>query len=216
MGVDAIRQAATVVATRRGSDGPEVLVVERSTASRFLPGYVAFPGGAVDEGDAELARGWFGDAAEAPRATAIRELAEETTIAVTASGAVLSGGRDGLAPVDAAPPAASELHEIAHWIAPESVPVRFDARFFALELRGDVDPVPDGTEASAAWWISPRALLDAWRAGERRLYWPTWLTVTELATCGTVDELLALRMQTREPDDDELASLPPSLFWQDR
>ena len=34
-----IRHAASVIAVREGRDGdPEVLVVERSAASRFLPG----------------------------------------------------------------------------------------------------------------------------------------------------------------------------------
>jgi hypothetical protein len=31
----------------------------------------------------------------------------------------------------------------------------------------------------------------------------------------SVDELFALRIQTREPDEDELARLPRSVFWQD-
>src|SRR4026209_2300403 len=80
------RPAATVIAARDGVDGVEVLVLQRSPSSRFLPGYVVFPGGAVDAGDSELARRWFGDAGEAWRAGAIRELAEETGLALTSSG----------------------------------------------------------------------------------------------------------------------------------
>ena len=57
-----IRHAASVVAVREGADAePEVLVLERGAASRFLPGYVVFPGGAVDDDDAALAARWFGD-----------------------------------------------------------------------------------------------------------------------------------------------------------
>jgi len=208
-----IRRAATIVATRPGPDGPEVLVVERSAASRFLPGYVAFPGGAVDVEDAEHARRWFGDPSEAARAAALRELIEETGIAVSSSGAA---GAAGLGDVDAAPPAAGSLHEIARWIAPEDVPVRFDARYFAVELSAGVEPVADGGETADAWWVSPRTLLAEWRAGRRKLYWPTWLTVSELAGCGSVEALLALRLETREPDDDEVAGMPASVFWQDR
>jgi 8-oxo-dGTP pyrophosphatase MutT (NUDIX family) len=207
---DRIRQAATIVATRRGADGPEVLVVERSAESRFLPGYVAFPGGAVDPDDEEHARRWFGSPADAARAAALRELLEETGIAVTGAGAVAAAG---LAAVDADPPDAASMREIAHWIAPEDVPVRFDARYFAVELPLDVDPVPDGGETADAWWISPRALLDGWKAGARKLYWPTWLTVSELAGCTTVEALLALQLEPREPDDDEVASMPRSVFW---
>ena len=70
-----IRRAASVVCVRADGDGePEVLVVRRSPESRFLPGYVAFPGGAVDAGDAAHAERWFGDPALAPRAAAVREL----------------------------------------------------------------------------------------------------------------------------------------------
>jgi 8-oxo-dGTP pyrophosphatase MutT (NUDIX family) len=212
----AIRHAASIVATREGARGPEVLVVERSAQSRFLPGYVAFPGGAVDVGDAALAERWFGDPAEAARAAAIRELIEETNVAITASGARLVTDADPLACVDAEPPSRQAFHEIAHWIAPEDVPVRFDARFFAVAVGRDVEPVADGSETAAAWWVSPRSLLDDWSAGTRKLYWPTWLTVHELAACASVEALLVLRMETREPDDGEVAAMPPSVFWQDR
>jgi endoribonuclease LACTB2 len=211
-----IRRAATVIAVRPGSDGPEILVVERSAASRFLPGYVAFPGGAVDAEDDALARRWFGDASEAARAAAVRELIEETAVAITASGAVVADAAEPHAAVDADPPAVRAFREVARWIAPEDVPVRFDARYFAVEIGDGVEPVPDGGETAAAWWVSPGALLEGWRAGERRLYWPTLLTVRELAACDTVEALLALRIETREPDDDEVASMPPSVFWQDR
>jgi recombination protein RecT len=216
MGANDIRRAATVVATRESTGGPEVLVVERSASSRFLPGYVAFPGGAVDADDAQLAERWFGEAGEAARAAAVRELIEETSIAVTASGARLVDAADPLACVHADPAAASTLHEIARWVAPEDVPVRFDARYFAVAIAVDVDPVADGGETAAAWWVSPRTLLDEWETGERRLYWPTWLTVSELAACDSMAAVLALRIDPREPTDDEVASMPPSAFWQDR
>ena len=59
-------------------------MLERSAASRFLAGYVVFPGGAVDGGDAVIAERWFGDAAEAARAAGVRELVEEAGLALTA------------------------------------------------------------------------------------------------------------------------------------
>lgn len=95
------------------------------------------------------------------------------------------------------------------------MPVRFDTRFFALRAAAGLDPVPDGVETSDAWWNSPRGLLEDWEAGRRRLYWPTFFTMNELARCDSVDDLLELRIDTREPDDDELERLPRSTFWQD-
>jgi 8-oxo-dGTP pyrophosphatase MutT (NUDIX family) len=207
-----IRKAASVIAVRAGEAGPEVLVLERSAASRFLPGYVVFPGGAADADDAALAARWFGSDDESARACAVRELAEEAGLLLTGEGLV--SGAD-LEAVHALPPAAAQLGELARWIAPEQVPVRFDARYFVVEAGGGLEPTPDGAEAVAAWWISPRALLREWETGARRLYWPTWFTMQALARAETTRELLAMKLETREPDDDELERLPRSVFWQD-
>jgi 8-oxo-dGTP pyrophosphatase MutT (NUDIX family) len=209
-----IRKAASVIVARRASDGFEMLVLERASTSRFLPNYVAFPGGSVESDDGDLARRWFGDADEAARACAVRELAEEVALALTADGVSIAGDRS-LAAVDSAPPPVAVLPEIAHWVAPQDVPVRFDARFFALEAPGDLVVEADGVETADAWWISPRALLEDWRLERRKLYWPTYFTVTAISACESVDDLLALRITTREPDDDELERLPRSTFWQD-
>jgi 8-oxo-dGTP pyrophosphatase MutT (NUDIX family) len=205
----AIRQAASVIAGRDGADGLELLVLERSAGSRFLPGYVAFPGGAVDDEDAALASSWWSAPQEAARACALRELAEEAGL-VLGDPVTRDDGGGGR------PPAAERLVEIARWVAPEQVPVRFDARYFAVSAPGGLDPVADGVEAAAAWWQSPRTLLEDWRAKARKLYWPTYFTMLHLATCASVEDVLALRIQTREPDDDELDRLPPDVFWQDR
>ena len=212
---DEIRHAASVIAVRESDDGPEVLVVERGAASRFLPGYVVFPGGAVDTGDAELASRWFGDEKEAARAAAIRELVEEAGLAMTREGLVDAGTPDSLDPVHAAPPAAHQLHELARWVAPDEVPVRFDARYFAVLAPQGLEPAPDGAEAAHAWWASPRELLAEWQVGARRLYWPTYATMLELAGCESAAAIAGLTFETREPDDDEIVRLPRSVFWED-
>ena len=210
-----IRQAASLIGVRDGSEGPEVLVIERTLDHRFLPGYIAFPGGAVDAADGPLAERWFGDAAEAPRAAALREVIEEVGLAVT-GGQVVGVDRDHpLARIHDAPPSVSRLPEVARWIAPERVPVRFDARYFAARMDGAVDPAPDGVEAAKAWWASPRDLMQAWESGDLLLYWPTHFTMKALADCRDADEVLGLRISTREPDEAELGLLPRSVFYQD-
>jgi len=207
-----IRRAASAIVGRDGPEGLEVLVLERGASSRFLPGYVAFPGGSTDREDEEHAERWFGTAEESRRACAVRELVEEVSLVLTAGG--LAPG-DELSAVDEAPPSPSQLEDIAHWVAPPEVPVRFDARYFAVRAPSGLEPVPDGSETAAAWWISPQRLLEDWRAQRRLLFWPTFVTVEALAKCDSVDELFALRIDTREPDDDELERLPRSTFWQD-
>ncbi|MDP9302688.1 MAG: NUDIX domain-containing protein [Actinomycetota bacterium] len=202
----AIREAASAICVRDGGTGdPEVLVVERSPESRFLPGYVAFPGGAVEPGDDALAERWFGSADEGHRAAALRELIEEVGLAVT-SGGVVTGL--GMTPIDEFPPERETIPEVCHWVAPPEVPVRFDARYFAVSVDPGVEPVVDGREVVSAWWTSPRALLSGWTGSAHKLYWPTWFTVSELAACSSREEVLALRFETREPNSDEQESMP--------
>jgi 8-oxo-dGTP pyrophosphatase MutT (NUDIX family) len=202
----AIREAASAICVRDGRSGePEVLVVQRSQESRFLPGYVAFPGGAVEPGDDARAARWFGSADEGHRAAALRELIEEVGLAVTSGGVVTSRG---IAPIDEFPPESDTIPEICHWVAPPEVPVRFDARFFAVSVDPGVEPVVDGREVVTAWWTSPRALLSGWTDGTHKLYWPTWFTVSELAACASRQEVLGLRFATREPTADEEQSMP--------
>lgn len=210
-----IRQAASLIGVRDGSDGPEVLVIERTLDHRFLPGYVAFPGGAVDPADSSLAERWFGDAKEASRAAAVRELVEEVGLAVT-SEAIVDVDRDRpLARIDEAPPPIARLPEVARWVAPEQVPVRFDARYYAARMDDAADPMADGVEAAKVWWASPRSLLSAWESEEVLFYWPTHFTMSSLAHCRDAEEVLRLQISTREPDDDELGRLPRSVFYQD-
>ena len=193
------RPAATVIAARDAGDGVEVLVLKRSSGSRFLPGYVVFPGGAVDPGDAELALRWFGSVEEATRACAIRELEEETGLALTSNG--LRPNADGA--IDEAPPGADALRQISHWIAPEEVPVRFDARFFAVSVSDGAQPTADGAEAEHAWWADPRALLHEYEAGTTSLYWPTFKMMEALARCSSVEEVLALDVPQDDGDEED-------------
>lgn len=62
------RQAASIVVLRDSPEGPEVLLVQRNPAQRFMGGAWVFPGGAVHAEDANHA------------ATAIRELEEEAGV----------------------------------------------------------------------------------------------------------------------------------------
>ena len=59
------RQSAVLILLGAGARGPQVLLVERAATLRSHPGQIAFPGGAVDPGDADVAD------------TALREAAEE-------------------------------------------------------------------------------------------------------------------------------------------
>jgi 8-oxo-dGTP pyrophosphatase MutT (NUDIX family) len=62
------RQSAVLIAFRDGAAGPAVLLIQRAADMRRHPGQVAFPGGALDAGDAGYT------------AAALREAAEETEL----------------------------------------------------------------------------------------------------------------------------------------
>jgi 8-oxo-dGTP pyrophosphatase MutT (NUDIX family) len=191
--------AATVVVARPAPEGVEVLVLRRAAGNRFAPGFVVFPGGVVDQGDTALAARWFGDPSEWSRACAVRELAEETGLAVTATGLrELDPSEDPIAVIDRSPPAVEALPQTARWIAPTFLSVRFDARFFAVAAPPGTAARPDRIEIDRAWWSRPVAVLD-----EHRLYesimWPTFRTLQRLAECSRVEEVLALRVEQEPP-----------------
>jgi 8-oxo-dGTP pyrophosphatase MutT (NUDIX family) len=195
------RPAATVIVARQAQSGIEVLVERRAAASRFAPGFVVFPGGLVEPGDAPLAAAWFGDGSESERACAIRELYEETGLLLTASGLVEHPRDKRASEVRFDPPDPSALVPVARWVAPEFLEVRFDARFFAVEAPKGVEPSPDGTEIEHAWWARASDILVASARGGAPLMWPTLVTLEELADCTTVSEVLALRITQRRPPE---------------
>ena len=92
---------------------------------------------------------------------AARELEEETGIAL---------GDD------------AELRAWARWITPEVVPMRFPTlSSSASPPRIRAPPWPDGREVDDAGWLSPRGALEAHRAGELELVFPTIRTLAEYA-----------------------------------
>jgi 8-oxo-dGTP pyrophosphatase MutT (NUDIX family) len=66
------RPAASLILLRDGSDGAEVLLVQRNPEQKFMGGAWVFPGGGTGPDDAD------------PAATALRELEEEAGIALGA------------------------------------------------------------------------------------------------------------------------------------
>jgi 8-oxo-dGTP pyrophosphatase MutT (NUDIX family) len=191
-----------------GPDGVEVVMLRRSDRNRFAPGFVVFPGGAQEPEDAALAQRWFGDQIEIARACAIRELGEETGLALRRSG--LRTITDGEHPVDAvsqAPPDTDALVEIGRWVAPEFLAVRFDAVFFAVRAHEALPLRVDGVEEDLAWWARPADVLAEGVLYET-LMWPTYRTLQALAACRTVDGVLRLSVEQEPPPPGGRARSP--------
>jgi 8-oxo-dGTP pyrophosphatase MutT (NUDIX family) len=164
-----------VILLRRGgrhSDrGLEVLMLKRSESSGFMPGVWVFPGGAVDPADGEGEAGF--------RACALRELGEEAGVELEDPG---------------------ELVPFAHWITPEAVPVRFDTRFYLALAPAHSAPQPDGYETVEAAWWEPGPALDAHRAGNLSLVFPTIKQLESLLPYrGSAEALEAARGREPEP-----------------
>jgi 8-oxo-dGTP pyrophosphatase MutT (NUDIX family) len=156
------RQAASVILLRDGARTLELLLVKRTPKARFMGGVWVFPGGALDAHDGD------GDAAQ--RAAAVRELREE-------AGVVL-GQED-------------QLVKFSRWITPVEVKIRFDTHFFLAALPAGQEPRIDGEECVDQGWFTPAGALEAYRAGEIVLVFPTIKHLEQFAAFATVDALLA-------------------------
>lgn len=167
------RQAASVILLRDpaglagaagaagGAGGLELLLVRRTPKARFMGGVWVFPGGAVDTDE--------GAGDDAHRAAALRELREEAGVTIE-------------------DPAA--LVKFSRWITPAAVQIRFDTHFFLAELPDGQEPRIDGEECVAMGWFTPAGALDAHRAGEIELVFPTIKHLEQLSEFASVHELL--------------------------
>ena len=97
--------------------------------------------------------------------------------------------------------ATDTLFYFAHWITPEVLPIRFDARFFVAAAPSGQEASPDGKETVEARWISPQDALEEHRKGMLKLAPPTFHSLSELVEFRTVDEAIAStrskRIETR-------------------
>ena len=155
------RLAATIILLRGGADALELLLVQRNPDARFMGGVWVFPGGAVDRGD--------GDDDAALRTAAVRELDEE-------AGIVLDDP--------------ARLVPFSRWITPAEVKTRFDTWFFLAPAPDGAEPQIDGEEAVDSGWFTPHGALDAHKAGEILLVFPTIKTLEQLSAFESVDGLV--------------------------
>jgi hypothetical protein len=123
------------------------------------------------------------------------ELYEEAGLLMTAGGPVAVVPTRPLTSVRFDPPGPGALVEVARWIAPEELDVRFDARFFATAAPVGLWPRADGVEISRARWARPNRLLEDHGRGELSLAWPTRVTLEALMSCRSVGDVLALRVE---------------------
>ena len=218
------RPAATVVILRDGGEGIEVFMVVRHHEIDFASGALVFPGGKVDEQDADPAWVQFAPStAAAPDRAFMVAAARET---FEEAGLVLARrrGAEPLRDAEAAhrlveryraPLLAGEttfldlvrnedlllapdlMVPFAHWITPESQPKRFDTHFLLVSAPVEQLGAHDGSESVEGFWIAPKQALQDAEAGSRTLVLPTQMNLTKLARYATVAEAVAVTRLTR-------------------
>jgi 8-oxo-dGTP pyrophosphatase MutT (NUDIX family) len=159
------RTAASVIVVRGGSNGLELLLVQRTHEARFMAGVWVFPGGSLEPGDGPVDHPE--DLQYALRAAAEREVAEEAGIRL-----------DG------------ELTPFSRWITPAHLMTRFDTWFFVTPAPWGAEARVDGAECIAAQWMTPTEALAAHQAGQLPLVFPTIKHLEMLRAFATANELL--------------------------
>ena len=163
--------AATVLLVRDGPEGPETVLMRRSSQLSFAEGAWVFPGGRIDPDDYPEPDDHMGAAVRA----AVREAHEEAGLHI----------------------AAETLEYYSHWIPPPQAPRRFSTWFFVARApEGEV--VVDQGEILEHTWCRPSHALTLADRREIELLPPTWMTLHDLVQFTTVDELLST-VRTRGP-----------------
>ena len=217
------RPSATVVLVRAAAHDPELFMVRRHEKSSFGDAY-AFPGGVVDSGDAEVHQYCTGlsileaDAHLGVRGSgldlytaAIRELFEESGVLLADTdglGEELHQVRDALnsgatswsdfVSRNALAMRCDKLHYIAHWITPQALKKRYSTRFFLAEIPPEQEASHCGGELTDSRWATAHDMLEAGRAGEVRLHFPTIKTLESIARHKTLDDLVEWARQCVE------------------
>jgi 8-oxo-dGTP pyrophosphatase MutT (NUDIX family) len=208
-----VRDAATVVLLRDGTEGIEAWLLTRVVQMAFAAGMTVFPGGRVDPADASLplvggdvptlaARfGCDEPTAHALLGAAVRETFEETGVLLSVPVADLSGAR---ADVERGLVSFGELlrtndlaidgnalHPWSRWVTPAGEARRYDTRFFVGALPDAAVAQDVTSESSAAAWVPVLAAIEEAQRGERKMLPPTMATLASLAQFDTVAEVVA-------------------------
>ncbi len=230
-----VREAATVVVAREPQGGGlELLMLERSSRSVFVPSVWVFPGGGVDPADSAedltgVCRGITPESADSDLDTpgalrfwvaAIRESFEEAGILFGHGPHGSAPGPDIMAraghPIDSGDFTAlvtehcleldaGALSYLGRFVTPPGSPRRFDARFFLAEVPPSQSPVHDGVEISSMTWIGTREALERHAGGTFPLITPTLAIIQRLDSLGS---LSAAQLRARHGVDRRIRIIP--------
>lgn len=199
--------AATIVLVRGDHAAMEVFMVVRHHQIDFASGALVFPGGKVDDADADPALAALCDGAATDpgirtlQIAAIREAFEECGVLLARK----AGARDLIdaamvAPLDALRSklvdgtlslthfltehglrlACDQLIPFAHWVTPSMMPKRFDTHFYLAVAPPDQIALHDGHESVDSVWITPNDAIAGAADGRYTVIFPTLRNLEKL------------------------------------
>jgi recombination protein RecT len=201
------RPAATVLLLRDTPQGIELLMTRRSPSASFAPGAYVFPGGGIDESDAQAhdaaeRRPTQDDVRLTQAIAGIRESFEELGVLLARHGDGRPAGPQDIAAIDRHRPfipqcralglilGADQVYVLAHWITDRDLPRRFDVPFLVARMPADQIPVADESEQFEPVWVRPADALARHEAGGFFMIFPTIRTLERLAKFHSVDAVL--------------------------
>jgi glyoxylase-like metal-dependent hydrolase (beta-lactamase superfamily II)/8-oxo-dGTP pyrophosphatase MutT (NUDIX family) len=213
------RPAATLILLRDGASGPEALMLQRTQSAVFLGGAYVFPGGSLDESDADprILKRIRGETSVPPTpywVAAVRECFEEAGVllALEKNQKPIDAKRaEGLMQYRKRPFVellenedlyipAHALAYYGHWITAPGRPRRFDTRFFlAVAPEGQVGS-HDAVETVHDVWITPREALERGARNEIELVPATQQTLQDLKNFKTAREAFDAVRARPEPE----------------
>ena len=144
-----IRDAVSIVITC----GDEIFAIQRQFFLKAFPGYWAFPGGKVEEGDEAytIAHEMLNGLEPRLFGALVREGKEELGIDMREE--ILKG-------------TVRSVHYLGLAVTPDFNPYRFATYFFKIDFKKKVDFIVDKNEARIAEWMSSEELLKEFNAGQ--------------------------------------------------
>lgn len=162
-----LKPAATVILLRPTKDASniEVLLLLRAKEIKFAGGAWVFPGGRIEEN--ELCQDGTATL-EAARTAAARETAEEAGLRIDAE----------------------SLIHYSHWNTPPGNVKRFSTCFLLGALDRHQATIVDQGEIVEHRWLTPQAALRQHHDGKLKMLPPTFVSLTELAECTTIEDAM--------------------------
>ncbi len=179
------RDAASVVLLRDGTAGLEVFLMRRAQQSDVLGGAYVFPGGKVDEADAQAAR--------APHLLPhhpawLEKLGEGGLTAEAAASLYVAAAREAFEECGVQLEA-QKLLPWSRWVTPRQASLmnkRFDTRFFLAAMPEQQSAVHDDHETTHSEWMTPRDALTRYWAHEFAMAPPQIMSLVHLHSLGSV------------------------------